>query len=284
MKSVLLRLSTYITNKWRISFLLFLVSAIFGLAIGLSACYISAESLYMDVINNLYPAKLWLILKDATTNIDVDFDIQTFVNLNSEVTQVTVDNLDYKEIILASHDATQITLNEFNSMLPEDSPFVFVDATEFEFKQLIQTLEIQSKLQNAIIIGAVLCTALFFILINIVSMREFNNDAYILLRLGETKRNIALQYTLFHILVAIIPFFIIVLISLNFSGFVSNFWINTLVVDNSVVNFDVQRETLNNLENAEIWLHSKALLTYCLAFSLIVVICNYLYYALNKKL
>ncbi len=251
-------------------------SVIFGLCLAVISCYITAGNSYVDEIADGIQGRVTF---HRSSNYEEGFAPKdnwiTALNYHSNVEYYQHEG-ESVLVYLRDYKLIESTMRELNTIVKNSDEYGFFDISDMSLVTLYQSVKMSLGLQNlTLYIAVVVLIAVFFVLF--VNMNiTFNKDKKILIRLGETNKNIFKQFVFLQGLWVYIPVFISSIIGLFLNGVISQFWINSSVEDSEgfgvMSNYDAQREALSSLQ---IDGHILQFLMFTLVFALIYIIVLY---------
>ncbi len=255
MKIILKRVFWELKGRKSKSVLTVLFSLIFGFSTAIISCYICATEVYLDAINKQFPAEIWLITKKETEYSPEESVIEQAKNHSNIVSFTDYSDKTVAEFTVDKYSNVDKVLLDLSLLLSENSEYIFVDASNYNNKQLVKSLEISVSMQNLVLFSSCAVLLLLLILIFVLNISEFNKDAKILLRLGETNKNINKQFLFSQALISYLPVLISSCVGLSFNRMISHSWVIGMTKDfkegSSLESFETQQQFLFTVHSNE---------------------------------
>jgi ABC-type lipoprotein release transport system permease subunit len=170
---------------------------------------------------------------------------QSMTNLNLKITSI--------KFYLDSYEKTNETLVKLNASDFDHKIYAFGISTPITIKQLIKSIDMDDNYISITIIIFVLVSVIILIILLILSLRNYYYEVGVLFAIGESKRNIFMQYLLQILISNIFAIVLSIICALAALPKVPALWINLVTkpyTEGSLLStFDEQRNVLTTAFN-----------------------------------
>ena len=167
-------------------------------------------------------------------------DLHALPRLNTEIISV--------KLYLDSYDSASATLDQLNALDFDHEAYAFGGCTPIPVGQLNKSMDMVDKYISITLIIYVLVSAVILVLLLVLSLRNYYYEIGVLIAIGESRRNIYLQYILQTFVTFIVATVLSIICALSVLPKVPELWINRVTepyIEGSLLSiFDEQRHFL----------------------------------------